>query len=198
MNTRTLSKLAVTSLLALSPMLAFATPDYYVTGQLGGTIISDGTNKMYNWNDNPSGVTGRVALGYLDGNAPLNYGLEAGLQSYHATWSDSAANLTYNGYNIDLLGVLRYSFNSGINVFGKGGIAYVHQKQEIKYKAFNLEGTQSGNKFAPELALGVGYQFTPQVEVSLSTNTVFAGSPSNSNPVGTNSSFLLGLTYHFA
>lgn len=106
--------------------------------------------------------------------------------------------------NLDLLGILKYTFNNGIALFAKGGAAYTNQHLNISESVtiYNSTATQtldtSGHKFAPEAALGIGYQFNPNLEMDLTANTVFAGNGSQNNPAATNSALMLGLTYHFA
>lgn len=191
-----ITKFAIAVLITSFSPLALATMGPYIKGEAGGVVISNNASNTFKAN-NPAGGAGRISLGNLCGNKNFNYGLEAGAQFYDAKTNFLFFDASYKGYNLDLLGVLQYAFNSGWVLFAKGGAAYLHQK--ATFEVFDISVTKTGSKIAPELAVGAGYQFTPNVELDLTEYTVFAGGPdrNNNNPTAMTSSLLLGLTYHF-
>lgn len=168
----------------------------YVQGSIGETaifeipIISGGT---------PTTLSGRVAAGYLWGDDHVNYGIEVG-GTYYPSAKDSVENvLDYkvDGYNLDVLGVLKYTADSGFDIFAKAGVAYVNQKLTVSVPYFGI-ASETDSKIAPETAFGVGYQFDQNWEVNLTVNAVFAGASSIDNVATTNGSAMIGVSYRFA
>jgi outer membrane immunogenic protein len=185
--------------LSFLPVIACATPGTYVQGELGMVALSNGTNGMFEPVGNPSGGVGRLSVGQLWGDNNFNYGLEGGFRYFsHADTDLLFIDTTYKGYDLDLLGVAKYTFNSGFSLFAKAGGAYVHQTVTGSVDGTSFSTSESGSAIAPELALGMGYQFNSGVALNLTADTIFAGGPSNSNPVATVNSMLLGLSYRFA
>lgn len=200
--------------LSIISIPAVANPGFYIQGQGGFVaIIPGGSDFESDLFDLSDGGTGRLSGGYLWGDNNLNYGLETGVMIYpNARSSDSFLNLfdtKYEGFNLDLLGVLKYTFNCGFNVFAKAGLAYMHQHvttDSINFTLFDAVNVPSvqladntGNKIAPEIAAGIGYQFNPNFEINLALMSAITGStsPVAANPVATTSSVMLGLAYHF-
>jgi outer membrane immunogenic protein len=197
-------------LLTCIPVAALATPGAYVQGEAGTALVNM-----------PSSIsilpglgyqvvpTGRLSLGYLWGDNHFNYGLESGLQFYNAS-ADSQTTFfgTYkehdslNGYNLDLLGVLKYTFDCGFNVFGKAGAAYVYQRWDRTItlngaRIDSLSTSKNSGVVSPELAMGIGYQFTPHWGMTFTTD-VITDSP-KSQRIGPRAitSALLGISYSF-
>ncbi len=190
----------------LLPSIALAQSGNYVQGQVGGVYLVNGTQfGIYG----PTGTAWRASGGHLWGDNNFNYGIEAGLGYFpHATMEEDIFfikdTLDYSGYSADLLGVLKYTFNSGFDLFGKAGLAYLNQKSTAK-SSLNSYGmdiyarhSMDGSKIGPELAIGLGYQFTPAWEASLTESTVFISNKiSQNNAVATTNTLLFGLSYHF-
>lgn len=186
-------------LLFLLPVAVFAAPGTYVTGEVGGVMLTDGNNHVFDTSENPTGVIGRLSIGHLWGDNIVNYGVELGGSYFpNATISDSKLNdadLTYKGYAVDLLGVVKYNFASKVFLLAKGGAAYLHQQVDLSIPYFG-SFSFSGSKIAPELALGVGYQATPKVGLSLVASSIFAGELTERNPVAAQQALMFGLTYN--
>jgi hypothetical protein len=201
--------------LAFLPVLAFANPGPYLQGELGATVITIDTSDGAVWDffSSTSGFGGRLSAGYLWGNNNFNYGLEVGGLYYPNIEFDEYVfgfdneKFKYDGYDLDLLGVLKYTFNNGFDVFAKAGGDYVHQHLTVDANV-TIDGVTSpsvrildttGSTVAPEVALGLGWQFNPHWEADLTSSIAFVGSASLPNhPEATTSTLLLGLTYHFA
>lgn len=156
-----------------------------------------------------SGVAGRAYAGYLFGDS-LKYGLEVGgafypNNKYSLGIVGSSMKWTYSGYNVDVLGVLRQSF-SNFNIFAKAGLAYTWQKLESQ-SVFPAGQTTSisTSKVLPEVAVGFGYDFTPNFGANLAYSHIFGNKPdslpsvnsSNLNRVASVNMLTLGLNYHF-
>lgn len=215
-------KKLVFGLIALTPAFAFAAPGPYASVQAGvnwvvpGANFFDSTVANTTTSQNDSyGFAGGAAVGYLWGDNTVNYGLEAdGLvypnsQSSSQSVNGSAYGTKYDGYNLSLLAVLKFtSCSSGFTGFVKAGGAYVNQQVSIQGAGGSTITTlPSTDTFSPEVAVGVGYMITPRVEIDLTADEVFASSQKNldsaniTNIFGDaaeNRNFLLGLTYHFA
>lgn len=207
-----MKKSLLLALAMLTPVAAFAaagSPGAYVQGVVGGNAVFGDDNYSFNRANTLTGYSFGAAAGYLWGCSNLNYGVEVGALSY----PDSTTSYNYglggiqsidgktDGYNIDLLGVLKYTFDSGFNVFAKAGVAYVNQKATADYKIAGVKVSsvsRTDDKYAPEVALGAGYQFNQNWEVNLTANTVFAGESSLNDAVSRTGNVLLGVTYHFA
>ena len=199
-------KKLVLGLLVLTPAFAFAVPGPYATVQAGvNTVnVSNAAQKS------TVGFAGGAAAGYLWGDNTWNYGLEADAVVYpnsnsskrYLTNSDTQSQ--YDGYNLSLLAVLKYTCcKTGFTAFVKGGGAYVDQQLTLTSNN-NSFSFHAQNTFAPEAAVGVGYMFSPNLEADFTYDHVFADKQSLANlqagnvKVVENDNYLLGLTYHFA
>lgn len=190
--------LMIGGLLFLSPLAsADSIPGFYVQGEAGAS----GTQGAFFF-----GPAARLSGGYLwAADSHLAYGIESGVaynkNKLELNLFDDTVTTGYKSINLDLLGVLKYSFDSGFNVFGKAGANYSHVTTYIEDNQGNETDTgTTPDQIFPEVALGMGYQFNQNVEMDLTASTSFtkAGSGKNSQ-IGTfNNNLMLGLTYHFA
>lgn len=144
--------------------------------------------------DNQSTVTAyksnyaaRADMGYLFN---LSSNLLAGAElGYNYFPQVKVADVKANSYMFDALGVVKYYVMSDVNLFGKGGLAYMHSVAK-----------QTGAKdvktdaFMPELAMGAGYNITPELEATVTYAHAF-GWKSNNPSFNT---VLAGLDYHFS
>lgn len=163
---------------------------------------SDEYNKNMHASHDIGGMAGRIALGYL---APTTapefvYGAELGYGIYTAnkysySWhregkdldTDINANFKYKAYSVDLLAVLQYNFATDWHLTGKLGAAYVDQKLVGNIYGY-LDGSkndtkiikidESNHKLRPEIALGVGYNFTTNFSAGIAANYIFGSKPS--------------------
>ncbi|ODN44058.1 outer membrane protein [Piscirickettsia litoralis] len=206
---------------ALVSGAAIAKPGAYVGLNLGlGGMDTPkwDTNKLpANTSDKEErgGLAGRIDAGYLWGQGPFNYGVEMGFASYanntYKISSGSASEeLKYSGYNVDLLGVAQYNFTPNWNIFGKAGVAYVHQKTEISVADGGLSATpfsKSENKLLPEVAIGGGYQFANGLGLNLTVSHIFGSKPhawtdtgnteDNMTSVASVNMLTFGISYNF-
>lgn len=201
--------------LCFLPAMAFAEPGAYLQGQFGGVYLIDGSSINFS---GPTGYAGRGSVGYLWGGNDFNYGLEGGVGYFpHATLKDHGtitfytssgastipvdSTLTYSGTQTDILGVLKYTFNCGFDLFAKAGAAYLNQDATEKFSigSVSTQASHSGDRWAPEVAIGAGYQMSPAWEINVTESSVLVSqNVSANNAVATTNMLLVGLTYHFA
>lgn len=200
-------KKLVFCLMALTPAFAFAAPGPYATVQAGvNTVNADNVLQ-----DSTVGFVGGGAVGYLWGDNTINFGLEADGLVYPNSKASKNIGLpndwqsSYDGYNISLLGVLKYtSCSTGFTAFVKAGGAYVNQQLSYTIGGTNVVTFSEAHDFAPEAAVGVGYMFTPSLEADVTWDHVFADDQTNADLAAgrinavENDNYLVGLTYHFA
>ncbi len=180
--------------LLLFPSVVLATSGPYIKAEAG--LVS--SHLLFG--DNPDGFGGRIAAGYLFGQTKFNYGIESGALIYphlsgqeHTLFGDNYADIVIEGYGIDLLGVLKYTFDSNFVIFAKGGAAYNHQEFTKDYSSWTShipKDQYTYNSVRPELALGTGYQFSPCTEVDLTASIV-------TTPEEPTTTLLLGFSYSF-
>lgn len=188
-------KKVILAALALVPALAFANPGAYVQAQAGINAVDTNTNIGHT-----TGFVGGAGAGYLWGNNEIGYGLEVDALFYpNSKVTHNNVEYKYKGYNLSLLGIIKYtSCSTGFVIFGKAGGAYTHQDLTVE------PNSASDNDIAPEAALGVGYQFNPNLEVDLTADEVFSHLgvrstiPNNRFEAAQNGNLLLGVAYHFA
>jgi Outer membrane protein beta-barrel domain len=193
-------------------MSAHAGTGFYagVGAGIGGMDTQDfsSNNSPYNSISLRSGVSGRLALGYLTGAGHLNYGLELGATGYPKnTYKIGNFSETYTGYIADLLGVAKYNFSSsedGFFVVGKAGAAYVNQKFKGSIGGSTVVSS-SKSAIKPELAVGVGYNVSKNLAFDVTYNHLFAGKAdpagatlSSATKISSVNTLLVGLTYSFS
>lgn len=213
-----MKKKLLASLLALGITSAIAAPGAYISAE-GGTATITGSDFDIGY-----GPAGRIAAGYLFGDQNFNAGVELGVTGYtnlDGTYDISMYdeeydyfyraqnNFSISGHNFDLLAVGKYTFNNHFLVLGKIGLSYVNldvSDDVTVSDSYGDEATGHGDASSSDwrgtLALGVGYQFTPQVAATLTAAGTSLGSNdnddnSNNNNDGNLITYMLGLTYSF-
>ncbi|WIH24962.1 outer membrane protein [Photobacterium damselae] len=144
------------------------------------------------------GLAGGIDAGYLWQTQQVEYGVELGFDTYakNKYRIGDAFRMDYKGYNLDLLGVAKYNFSSQWNVFGKAGLAYVNQKLTV-----DDFGSKNKNEIKPKVALGFGYDFTPELGMNAEYSHVFAADANSLKSDGTKvasvNMLTLGVQYRF-
>lgn len=208
-----IKKILTTTVLGVSVLGAMAAnaaaPGIYVTGQLGYS-----NNRMDFKADNilplsdvsSNNFAGRVAVGYQFNQ---NFALEAGYFRtsqknttlvYFNEYSgkiETGGKISYNQNAIDLAAKGILPINSNLNLYGKLGVAYLTTHGDFTSSSedfdYNLENVAK-RKWAPEVAIGISYDFTPNVSLDTSWTHIHAlgdNRPGNVNFVS------LGLGYNF-
>jgi OOP family OmpA-OmpF porin len=203
---------AVLGVSALGVMAANAsTPGVYVTGQLGyaNTHMKSKTQSFDNpdvgpvgpvgSNLNNNGLAGRVAIGYQFNQ---NLAFELGyLQLKNGKYKQVAypfpigtEKLKQNAIDLAAKGILPLS--DKFNAYGKLGVAYLtsditfNGKDGIENKDYGI----AKHKLAPEAAVGVSYDITPNVSVDTSWTHI---QPVGKNRPGNIDFVAVGIGYHF-
>lgn len=170
--TTMLKKILITSVLTASACAvmtanaAFPT-GLYVSGQVGyadthmkSRLVSGAGLGLDN-----DGLAGRLALGYK---ITPKLALEVGyLQLSDANISIQREGSTFSNeqYAIDLAAKGTLPITNNVNLYGKLGVAYLTTKLDANTK---FDNNISKRMFAPEVAVGMGYDITPNVTVDTS------------------------------
>ena len=167
---------AVLGVSALSAMAAnAAAPGPYVTGQLGyaDTHMSSKFKDLNDLNINLSnnGIAGRLAVGYQ---LNQNLAIEAGYLQLRSkkvnvmAEGEEMGSAKLSQYAIDLAakGILPIANN--LNAYGKLGVAYLTTTTKGNNTIVSLTKTDTQRKWAPEAAVGVSYDITPNMSVDTS------------------------------
>ncbi|MES2997785.1 MAG: outer membrane beta-barrel protein [Pseudomonadota bacterium] len=170
----------------------------YATAQVGyaDTHMKAQVSSMGNAFDN-NGITGRVAVGYkFDQNLAVELGY---LQLKSANYK-SLSDMSYSGdqYALDIAGKGSLPITNNVNLYGKVGIAYLTTRLEAQqYGQSSNINDQLGiakHKWAPEVAVGMGYDITPNVTVDTSFTHI---QPIGNNRPGNIDFLAVGVGYHF-
>jgi OmpA-OmpF porin, OOP family len=193
-----------------------AAPGVYATGQIGyanthmgsKTQISNLASNNFSNDKNLSnnGLAGRIALGYQFNQ---NFAAEAGyLQlgdrkvaiSKIGVPQQDTLKLQQNA--IDLVGKGIIPMGSNLNLYGKIGVAYVTSNIDkttvgsgnTSTAELNRTANFAKHKWAPEAAVGVSYDITPNVSLDTSWTHI---QPLGSNKPSNIDFVAVGLGYNF-
>lgn len=213
-----LKKVITTAVLGVSALSAIAAnaaaPGPYVTGQLGyadthmsaRTEFGDTINglpiteKSSN-NLSNNGLAGRLAVGYQFNQ---NFAVELGymqlrskkadltLQKDEDTSITAATKLSQNVFDLAAKGILPVASN--LNVYGKLGLAYVSTTGKVNVAGQDASVSQNQRKWAPEAAVGISYDITPNVSVDTSWTHI---QPLGKNRPGNIDFVAVGVGYNF-
>lgn len=186
---------AVLAASALSVMTAnAAAPGPYITGQLGYADTHMGPKTIEKSLSN-NGIAGRLAVGYqLNQNLAVEAGyLQLRSKKVNGTFGDQAADLKLSQHAIDLAakGILPIANN--LNAYGKLGIAYLTTTAKSNNDAVTA-ATVNKYKWAPEAAIGVSYDITPNMSVDTSWTHI---QPVGKNRPGNIDFVAVGVGYNF-
>lgn len=207
---------AVLGVSALSMMAAnAAAPGPYITGQLGYadthmsgrtefgdkinglSITEQSSNNLSN-----NGLAGRLAVGYQFNQ---NLAVELGYLQLRSKKTDlilqkdedtsitaAAAKLSQNAIDLAAKGILPLASN--LNAYGKLGVAYVSTTGKVNVAGKDsVSGTE--RKWAPEAAVGVSYDITPNM--SLDTSWTHIQAVGNKSNLGNIDFVAVGVGYNF-
>ncbi|MEN9471605.1 MAG: hypothetical protein RL214_961 [Pseudomonadota bacterium] len=177
-----LRKIVLTSVLASSTLAVMtanaALPSgLYVSGQVGyaDTNLKSRLSPLKSSLAN-DGLAGRLAIGYkLIPNLALELGY---LQLSSASYNSVKNNCTYSNkqHAVDVLAKGILPITSNVNIYGKLGAAYLTTQIQSKTTNADISTTTNLNstvgidkrQWAPEVAVGMGYDITPNVSVDTS------------------------------
>lgn len=217
-------KVLSTTVLSVSVLAAMAAnaaaPGVYVTGQAGYAnthlgVKTDITQHAPNIQDKKlsnNGLAGRVALGYQFNQ---NFAVEAGYLQFGESKADlgainaispkilSQGTLKLQQHAIDLVGKGIIPVANNVNVYGKLGVAYITtdikgtaQTPGLPTVTADLNDTAriAKHKLAPEVAVGVSYDITPNVSIDTSWTHI---QPLGNKKPGNIDFVAVGLGYNF-
>jgi OmpA-OmpF porin, OOP family len=213
-------KILNTSVLGVSVLGAMAAnaaaPGVYVTGQVGYANTqmgnkTDTANLLHNKdkaeanNLSNNGLAGRLALGYqFNQNFAVEVGyLQLGQRKVNVRVSPEQSSLKLRQNALDLVGKGIIPVSNNIDVYGKLGVAYLTSdiKETVKVggqstTTYDLNDVARVNKhqWAPEAAIGVTYDITPNVSVDTSWTHI---QPLGKNRPGNIDFVAVGLGYNF-
>lgn len=183
-----------------------------VSDILGPVLTPEVDPAAINKNLANNGLAGRIAIGYQFNQ---NFAVEAGylqlgqskvnLGAVHDDHmpADGEASLKLQQNAIDLVGKGILPLASNFNVYGKLGVAYVTSDVKGTFQApgiptinFDLNDRVNiaKHKWAPEAAIGVSYDITPNVSVDTSWTHI---QPLGNNKPGNIDFVAVGLGYNF-
>lgn len=203
-----LKKVLITSILTASVCAVMSAnaalpAGLYVNGQIG---YADTGVKSQVKSHSPdfanNGLAGRIAIGYK---VTPNFAFELGYLQLSEGKSNFPPNLTlYNkqhAIDVDAKGIL--PITSNVNIYGKLGVAYLTTdlKENTKLAGFPPTSTDlnqiqgiAKHQWAPEVAIGMGYDITPNVTVDTSLTHI---QPLGSNRAGNIDFLAVGIGYNF-
>jgi OmpA-OmpF porin, OOP family len=196
-----LKKILITSVLTAGACVMNANaalPGLYVSGQVGyaDTGIKSKV-KINSASFSNNGLAGRLAIGYK---VTPNFALEAGyLQLSNAEFNIGSPNFSTKQNAIDVAAKGTLPITNNVNLYGKLGVAYLTTQLEGK----SASGTTSDlnsvqgiakRKWAPEVAIGMGYDITPNVTVDTSLTHI---QTIGSNRPGNIDFLAVGVGYNF-
>ena len=163
-----IKKIITTAVLGVSALAVIsanaADPGVYVTGQMGYANTHLGKKAVRPLAN--SGIAGRLAVGYQ---ATPNWAIETGylhLPSKNNTTKDGKDKSSEYAFDVAAKGIL--PLTSNVNLYGKVGAAYVSQKLNVATVKTSL------HKWAPEVAVGVSYDLTPNLSLDTSWTHIHA------------------------
>jgi opacity protein-like surface antigen len=176
-----------------------------------GPFADDVDPAALNKNLADNGLAGRIAIGYQFNQ---NFAVEAGylqlgqskvnlgvIHENNIPIGEGSLKLQQNA--IDLVGKGILPLASNFNVYGKLGVAYVTSDVKGTFQApgipiinvdFNNNANIAKHKWAPEAAIGVSYDITPNVSVDTSWTHI---QPLGKNKPGNIDFVAVGLGYNF-
>lgn len=172
----------------------------YITGQVGyaDTHLN---NKVIPGTLNNNGIAGRLALGYK---ITPNIAVEAGilqLQDGKSTFDDvTNENISSNQYVLDMVGKGILPLTHNVNVYGKAGVAYLTTRlqgdENTGEGPININDVSgiAKHKWAPEVAVGMSYDVTSNVNVDTSFTHIH---PVGNNRPGNIDFLAVGVGYTF-
>ncbi len=192
----------------------YAAIDYksgpYVGGQLGGSIVDEGSG--YGQYINTSSVGNFTGIGwraYAGYSFTPFLSLESGYSSYYKVkYTSSAGNIQLSTYTIDLVGKLTLPLGkisdslSHFSVYGKGGGAYVNMHTDMSTPTVAVSKTVG--TIRPTYGAGIIFSFNDNIAIDLSWMGILGRArlkPTDNavlaQPVPNCNLFTFGLAYKF-
>lgn len=179
---------------------------FYLQGELGYSAMDMSKNTIPAFSASNDNAALSLRLGYLipksngfSWGAELG-GLILGASNFYSVYGE-ALDITALQAGVDLLAVVKKDLSPRANIFAKGGVAYVSQNYLFENNWNNTSLTLSGgNRWMPELAVGLGYYLTKKLELTGTVNHLFGDSinaESRVSDVASVTTAQIGLRYNF-
>lgn len=215
----------------LFPFLLNANDPYAgLEGGMQGTTKHQNAYLIHQQN-NTAGWATRFFGGALWNNGvfPVRQGIEIGLNQYktvtntiHLPQNAQMIRSDLSRKALDVMAVVDYEFANKINIFAKGGIAYMKQRMQTRSETFvtdpihaqtnNQELVQredfdpvKRNRYIPKASVGFGYQVAPKQSMDFNYSYVFGKrkgplfvTNKRYSDVLAVDSFMLAWNYHFS
>ncbi|OLQ88349.1 hypothetical protein BIY22_09295 [Vibrio panuliri] len=170
-----MKKTVLVSLITIFPSLALAEHSTYV----GANIGMGGIEEMefdYGNAFNFSQESGKLSYGIQSGilfdssmSEKFKYGVEIGYTSYATNkYKIDDFSMDYDGYNVSLLGVLKYQLSDSFGVVGKFGGAYTAQEVDLN-KVVKVKESE----ILPKVALQVAYDVSDNITLTVGFEHIF-------------------------
>ena len=161
----------------------------YVTGQIGYADTGMKSKLPITNGGGNNGIAGRLALGYK---ITPNVAVEAGLLQLQN--GNTKEGFSSNQYAMDVAakGILPVTHN--VNVYGKAGVAYLTTRLQTNDVNSNDALGIAKHKWAPEVAVGMSYDVTSNVNVDTSFTHIH---PVGDNRPGNINFLAVGVGYTF-
>lgn len=146
---------------------------------------------------NNDGLAGRVNIGYQ---INKNFAVEAGYLALNKkTASNNAGDKRVNQQSvIDLAGKASYPITERVNLYGKAGVAYITSRYDATSGNTTVELNNgygvARHKFAPEVAVGMDFNVTPNIAVDTSLTHIH---PVGNKRPGNINYLAVGVNYTF-
>lgn len=189
----------------------------YVGGQIGwGDIHLNDDDAPRGVKIDDTGLAGRVYGGYL-----INqyFGIEAGYTKFSNSSAKSSSTIAIGDdvvdfntkvnvktYAVDLVGKAILPLPHCFNVYGKLGVAYLHEKGTATISATDLDtgvtesisNGVSAHSYYPTFGLGVGYEVNQNIVADVAWNRIQKVGSNSSNSDLSSTDFIgVGLNYNF-
>ncbi|SRR5579883_419922 len=203
MNNKIIKLLMAAVSLAVSSSVLATSEGVYVGGQFGQSTLNNSSKQVQTGLADPatqltqpsnSGFGGRIYIGYQFNQYG---GFETGYtyfspSTYNPATSILAGKGTINAAAVDLLGKAQYPI-SKVDIFVKGGIAAIGQKQSGRL--YPITGNTQGRFLVvrPKVAVGVSYDVTPNWVADVEASQILKFG--TSVPAAT--LYALGISYHW-
>ncbi|MGJ3495412.1 outer membrane protein A [Piscirickettsia salmonis] len=192
--------LSGTAIAGGGPLSMPAGHSIYVEGALGYVNQQDLPDLALVSRDDKN-IGGRVAVGYMYDIDPMwGIGAELGWGYYGKTeysFGGESFNVKSTAWDISAVGT--WHINPQFDLFAKAGMAYEDLNGSLTLNGQTISG--DNEEWKPLLAIGAGYNFTPNFQVNLTYTHIFGDDLSSNNigdsDVATINSVLLGLRYTF-
>ncbi|MDD9173503.1 outer membrane beta-barrel protein [Aliivibrio sp. S2TY2] len=146
-------------------------PYMAINAGIGGIDIPEADIKDINYNQKSGIFSWSINTGLLTKSSLLDnfeYGIDLSYSSYatHKTKIEDT-NFNYDGRNISVQGIAKYSFNNNWGIIGKFGAAYTEQELTVGNMKFHE------SEILPKIGISVSYNINSNIYISGGFDHIF-------------------------